>query len=253
MRICPACNVDNNPDAKFCGACGEQFTMIAHQNIRTGGDESLAEKIKKLNAKRRADILFVLDCTESMGGEIDAIREAITAFADSINTSGVRVRVGLVAFRDRLIGEEHRVLSFNGQVFTDDSAAFRREVEKLKAMGGGDIPESSLDALMFALQQPFSADSAKVLVLVTDAPPHIPDKDTQSLEEVTQAIRAANVQQLYLVMRTADPECKVYLRLLEGARGLAFELGHGDDFRSRAESFKHTLMSLGKTITQMTR
>jgi hypothetical protein len=34
---------------------------------------------------------------------------------------------------------------------------------------------------------------------------------------------------------------------------MAFDLGKGDDFRSRAENFKRTLMSLGKTISTATR
>jgi hypothetical protein len=33
---------------------------------------------------------------------------------------------------------------------------------------------------------------------------------------------------------------------------MAFELGKGDDFRSRAEHFKRTLMALGKTISAAT-
>jgi Mg-chelatase subunit ChlD len=197
--------------------------------------------------------MFVLDCTGSMQGEIDAIRDAILAFADSIRSEGVRARVGLIAFRDRLIGEEARVLMFGGEPFTDDPVAFRREVSSLSASGGGDAPESSLDALQLALRQPFAPDSNKVIVLVTDAPPHVPDKDVRSVEDLTSALQAAGVSQLYLVISTKDGPSQVYLKLLEGIKGLAFDLGSGNDFRSRAEHFKRTLMSLGKTISQSTR
>ena len=42
--------------------------------------------------------------------------------------------------------------------------------------------------------------------------------------------------------------------MLEGRRqGLAYDMGSGDDFRSRAESFKRTLMSLGKTVSSGTK
>lgn len=212
-----------------------------------------AESLQALQDKRKADIMFVLDCTHSMKGEIEAIKDAIMMFVDSVHADGVRVRVGLVEFRDRLIGEEHRVLVFDGEPFTNDPAAFRREVSELKAAGGGDEPESSLDAIMLALGQPFASGANKVIVLVTDASPHIPDKETRSIEEVAQAIRDAGVQQLYLVIRTQEPHSQIYLKLLEGTRGIAFELGKGDDFRSRAEDFKRTLMALGKTISSATR
>ncbi len=48
------------------------------------------------------DILFVLDCTGSMQGEINAVRDAITDFADTIASHAVRTRVGLIEFRDRV-------------------------------------------------------------------------------------------------------------------------------------------------------
>jgi hypothetical protein len=105
---------------------------------------------------------------------------------------------------------------------------------------------------MLALHQPFSADADKVIVLITDAPPHIPDISTKSIDEVIQAMRANKLGQLYIVMRTQDEDSQIYLRLLEAARGVVFELGKGDDFRVRAEHFKRTLMSLGKTISAST-
>jgi Mg-chelatase subunit ChlD len=277
MKICSECGASNSDTAKFCNECGTALEAIAPEKsgvgMPAGGEkpsmvgiappagainaaslaQSLSMRVESLPGKRRADILFVLDCTGSMQGEIDAIRSAITAFADSIESEGVRARVGLIEFRDRLIGEEHRVLSFDGQPFTSDPTVFRREVEKLKAKGGGDEPESSLDAIMLALRQPFAADANKVIVLVTDAPPHIPDRETKNIEEVVQAIRTVGVQQFYLVFHTQHPKSQVYLKLLEGTRGMAFELGKGDDFRHRAEHFQRTLMALGKTISSATR
>ncbi len=197
--------------------------------------------------------MFVLDCTGSMQGEIDGIKETIMEFADTIEKDGVRVRVGLIEFRDRLINEEHRVLKFNGEVFTNNPIIFRQEVAKLKAYGGGDAPESSLDGVMLALRQPFDLESNKAIVLVTDAPPHIPDKETKNIEEVVRKIQTVGIEQFYLVFAIQDAESQVYLKLLSGVKGMAFDLGKGDDFRSRAENFKRTLMSLGKTISTATR
>ena len=50
-------------------------------------------RAQQIQSGRRADILFVLDCTGSMQGEINAIKDAITGFADSIKQEGVRARV----------------------------------------------------------------------------------------------------------------------------------------------------------------
>ena len=263
MKGCSHCGSSNADSAKFCNECGKELAPVASAYTAETPVAALAavgidfQKLERtmqvLEGKRQADVMFVLDCTGSMGGEIDAIRDAIAAFADTIKSDGVRVRVGMVAFRDRLINQDHGVLKFSGQRFTNDAAAFRERISTLRAAGGGDEPESSLDAVMLALRQPFAPDANKVIVLVTDAPPHIPDKETQSIEEVVQKIRTVGVQQFYLVMRTQDPRCQVYLKLLEGTRGMAFELGKGNDFRNRAEHFQRTLMSLGKTISTATR
>ena len=123
----------------------------------------------------------------------------------------------------------------------------------MKAYGGRDAPESSLDAVMLALAQPFDLESNKAIVLVTDAPPHIPDKETQNIQEVVTAIQNRGIEQFYLVIPTQNSESQVYLKLLSGVKGMAFDLGKGDDFRSQAENFKRTLMSLGKTISTATR
>ncbi|MBM3853412.1 MAG: VWA domain-containing protein [Verrucomicrobia bacterium] len=248
MKACSKCGASNPAGARFCNACaaalGEGGGQTPHAG-RPGPRPGVGG--------RMADIMFVLDCTSSMQAEIYTMRDTILNFADSIESEGVRARVGLVAFRDRLIGEEHQVLTFDGQPFTSDPAAFREKVSKLRAGGGGDIPESSLDALMAALQQPFGADVSKVVVLITDAPPHIPDKNTRGIDDVIAEMKKVAISQLYLVFPTEDPGCQVFLRLLEGARGLAFNLGEGDDFKKREADFRRTLMSLGRTILQATR
>jgi len=63
------------------------------------------------------------------------------------------------------------VLMFDGKPFTSDYKIFRNEVGKLKADGGGDIPESSMEGLQEAAKLPFQKDVTKIMILVTDAPP----------------------------------------------------------------------------------
>ena len=48
---------------------------------------------------RSADLMFVLDCTQSMNAEIEVLKEAIISFAASINKDGVRACVGLIEFQ----------------------------------------------------------------------------------------------------------------------------------------------------------
>lgn len=265
MKICNNCGTANADGATFCVECAYALNIPSAPSVppaigkksvinaatlaaTLGGQQNL------LGLKRSADIMFVLDCTGSMEGEIEAIKSSIIDFANTIESDGVRVRVGLIEFRDRLNGEEARVLRFEGSnPFTAKPALFRQTLQPVHATGGGDAPESSLDAVMLALRQPFTPESNKVIVLITDAPPHIPDKEVRSIDQVASAIRKIGISQFYLVIRTDDAASQIYLKLLEASRGLAFDLGKGNDFRRRAEHFKRTLMSLGKTISEGTR
>lgn len=273
MKTCGECGASNPSSSKFCGECGAPLGTGSPNPTQRRSVEPLPPTVLPTAARRapepppdpgavlqmlqqkhgQADVLFVLDCTYSMQGELDAIVAAIASFADAMEQDGIRVRVGAIEYRDRFLDEEHRVLTFDGEVFTDNPQTFRQEIAKLQASGGGDIPESTLDALVLATQQPFNRDGNCTIVLVTDAPPHIPDRETPSIEAAIETLRTAGIDRLYLVIRTRDRASEVYLRLFEGVKGCAFELGQGDDFRTRAEDFKRTLMSLGKTISQVTR
>lgn len=287
MKICSNCAASNVNTSEFCTECGK---VLSGATARGGGGTTAGKParrgirlprrvksaattdddkrpgldrrslVKTLEMKaanwkgvyRRADIMFILDCTESMGGEIDAIRDAVLSFVDMLRGGNLDVRIGLVEFRDRLIGEESRVLLFDGQPFTSDPRTFRREAMTLQAIGGGDPPESSLDAVLLALRQPFDSRAQKILVLITDAPPHVPDKEAQSVEEVAATVRAAGVSQFYLIIPVQEAQNQVYLHLCTGTRGIAFDLGKGADFRQRAADFRRTLLSLGKTISAAT-
>jgi Mg-chelatase subunit ChlD len=253
MLTCPHCGYSNPDTTKYCGDCGRAIlgtpTVVSPTKER---DWTTIATKRGGTTGRCADIMFVLDCTGSMGGEINAIKETIVAFADLIKSDGVRARVGLVEFRDRFCDEEARVWKFAGEVFTDNPTLFREGVSQLTATGGGDAPESSLDAVLLATRQPFRSDASKVIVLITDAPPHIPDVEAQSVEAVVEAIRSAGIAQFYTIMNIEDPDSQIYLALQKGTSGMIFPLGKGDNFRERSHHLIATLKALGKTIASGT-
>jgi Mg-chelatase subunit ChlD len=285
LKICANCAASNVNSSEFCSECGLALNKLTARGSAPTNAPQRKRRIKLPNRtrpigardearseldsrrladtlemsasrwptkRRRADIMFILDCTESMGGEIDAIRDAMISFVEMLQRDGLDIRVGLVEFRDRLVDEEQRALQFDGQPFTSDPTIFRREAMALQSVGGGDAPESSLDAVLLALRQPFDPQAQKILVLVTDAPPHVPDKEARSVEQVVAAVRAAMISQFYLIIPVQEAQNQVYLHLCSGTRGIAFDLGKGADFRQRAEDFKRTLLSLGKTISAAT-
>jgi hypothetical protein len=221
---------------------------------KTIGTESKFASLdpSRFKSQKEADIIFVFDCTYSMSQEIRAMQDALIDFASTVKAEGLNIRLGLVEFRDRTIGEETVLHRFEGEVFTKKIVDFQAAVNKLSASGGGPEPESSPDALMLALEQPFRDCPNKTIVLITDAPPHLPDRDTKSYEEVIAKMKAVNLNQLYIVTMLSYTKCHVHLKLLEGIQGyggdgLAFDLSKKDE--ERKNHFIKVLRGLAKSIS----
>ena len=232
------------------------------------------------------DVMFVLDVTGSMQPAINGVRDGIIAFAQELEKRRLDARVGLVAFRDRLspsfeprmptlkarpparagrrgrrqpmarrelpgiveIPGEPFLINVAGEVFTRDYAEFGREVgRKLVADGGGDEPESSLDGLALAARQSFRKDATRVLILITDAPPQIPDKEIQSVDEASDILRDNKIDQLHLVIN--EPFRDVYTPLQGRSPGTIFNLE--DAVRGR-DTFASLLPTVSREIARIT-
>jgi len=196
----------------------------------------------------KADVLFVLDLTASMLFAINGVKDGIRAFVEKLDNQNVDARIGLIAFRDIVDDNEQPYpLRFNGETFTKDYRAFAQQVGTLTARGGGDIPESSLQALALAGRQDFRKDAAKVLLLITDAPPkfhvnHPPATVTATIAELEKR----KVNQLHLVVQRFDRPA--YQPLQQAFPGSYFDITtvRGGD------AFARILPKLSEEISKIT-
>jgi Mg-chelatase subunit ChlD len=195
----------------------------------------------------QVDLLFVLDVTGSMQNQIDGVRESIFSFARELQNKGLDFRIGMLAFRDRVIGEEPVLLTFEDGPFTRDLARFQNAVGQLKADGGGDDPESSLDALVQASRQPFRATASKVLLLITDAEPKVPDKETKTIDEAVEVVRNAKVDQLHLIV--ADSTRAKYQPFNQAIKGNFFSLNSEG---ATSSDFAKFLPVVGREVARTT-
>lgn len=196
--------------------------------------------------KPQADVVFVLDVTSSMQEAIIGVRDGIKSFADGLDPKRLDFRIGLLAFRDLEEGEPSNVLRFkpDSSPFTIDPEEFKQEVNRLRAEGGGDIPESSLDAICEAAELPLRQKATKVLILITDAPPKIPDSRVKSLKDVIKVLRECRIDQLHIV---SFPEWsrRWYKKLWDGITGQFFDL---EAISRKDESFNRLLPELSRVI-----
>jgi Ca-activated chloride channel homolog len=194
-------------------------------------------------ARPHVDVVFVLDVTSSMQGEINGVQRGFEGFVSGLGSRDLDARVGVVAFRDEVAGEPSQVLSFDGEPFTLDPAVFRREVGRLRAQGGGDAPESSLNALALAARQPFRPGASRVLVLITDAAPKIPDTRVPDVEAAARILQDRRIDQLHLV--ADDTESAAYAALQRAVPGELFSL---TETAAGREGFDRILPEIGRQI-----
>lgn len=142
----------------------------------------------------RIDVVFLLDATGSMGDEIAVIKTKIREMISEIalGTPPPDVRFGIVAYRDR--GDEYVTRVYP---LTRDIDQIVDDLHAIEATGGGDYPESLNEGLHVALDQitwDRSPDTARLVFLIADAPPHTDyAQDFDYREEAEIAAREAIV------------------------------------------------------------
>ncbi len=146
------------------------------------------------------------------------------------------------------VSEEPFLINVAGEVFTKDYAEFGREVgRKLVADGGGDTPESALDGLVLAARETFRKGASRVLILITDAPPKIPDMETETVEEAAGILRDNKIDQLHLVIN--NPYRDIYTPLQKDSPGSIFNL---QDAVRGTDTFASLLPTVSREIARIT-
>lgn len=116
------------------------------------------------------DLALVIDTTGSMGDELEYLKLEISGIAARVDQlfPGIHQRYALILYRD--YGDRYVTRHYD---FSDSLADFQQVLNQQHAGGGGDYPE----AMHVALEQAGDLswrerDTARVMFLVGDAPPH---------------------------------------------------------------------------------
>lgn len=208
-------------------------------------------EVKTLPPSKRPppiDVVFVLDVTNSMDPQIKGIRDGIGKFLKEMKNNELDARVGMVAFRDILYfdADPMTILKFKGgDLFTRDAAAFSTEVGKLKAVGGGDLPESSMEALTTAAKHPFRSGALRVLLLITDERPQTRG-NSMPLASALKLLKDRKIDQIHLIVNPAHRP--IYEKLHAVAKGGYFDLQKASKVGPGSEGFTSLLPVLSQGI-----
>ncbi|HYP89548.1 MAG TPA: vWA domain-containing protein [Polyangiaceae bacterium] len=233
----------------------------------------------RAKTKGVADIVFVVDVTGSMAPCIDALRKNIEAFIDSLshgdgnNVAAVRDWRGkVVGYRDIESAESDGLPWIEDHPFVRDAAALKSQLASLKAGGGGDEPESLLDALYKVASMPavpkgsqaddptkwrYRSDAARVVIVFTDASfketMSLPEAKGGSLQDVANVVMANRV-----ILSIFAPNFDGYDRLSQIDKS-EWEVVEFDGlspqealqkFTSDSASFRTTLKQLAASVSR---
>ncbi|CAF1213043.1 unnamed protein product [Rotaria sordida] len=117
------------------------------------------------------DLVFIMDCTGSMGSYIHSATNNIRSIVEEIVVSEKSdIRLALIEYRDHPPQDTTFVTRVHD--FTAKISEMKGWLEHCQAQGGGDGPEAVADGLHDALKLTWRAESTKICVLISDAPPH---------------------------------------------------------------------------------
>lgn len=122
-------------------------------------DESLEiVSVRPIDSTRRlpVDVTLLIDCSGSMGDEIEAVRSNARAFVDKMERSGADYRIGGVLYGSLIYDTLHPTADFD---------RFRSFVSNAAAIGGDEI--SSL-AIAEGTRMNYRPDAQRILVMITD-------------------------------------------------------------------------------------
>jgi von Willebrand factor type A domain len=165
------------------------------------------------------DLALVVDVTGSMGDELEYLKKEIESIANIVHERfpDVEQRFALIVYRDEKDDFVTEAYDFMPEI--DD---FQDRLASHSAAGGGDYPEAMHLALARAQQLEWrGGNTASVLFLVADAPPH-----AEFVDETIEAIDGLRKQgvAIYPVAASGVAEaCELVMRtaaLLTGAEYL---------------------------------
>ncbi len=225
-------NNDNIFEAKVVDK--SNFNTVKSKFDRNNEEQYIEREIKK-----GLNITFCIDTTGSMGNYILGVKDRAKRFSEILEEKGVDCNLAVIGFGDLHEREKPKVYDF-----TKDVEKFKSNVNNLPRYYGGAIPESSLDAVETSLELFKSRnDSNKnILILITDAMPHIPTMSGKSVQDIKNLLDVNKVTTFVVSKNKKD--CIENFKPLTEPSGKYFGM---------RENFEKILDSIAVNITALIR
>jgi uncharacterized protein YegL len=189
-------------------------------------------------ARANLDLVFLLDTTGSMSGEIREAKERVRELTEALRTArpNERVRVGVVAYRDKGDAYLTRV-----SPLSEDVEVSYQFLATLSAGGGGDMPEDVLAGLTAALRElqwDLGPDTERQMFIIADAPPHLDYPDRPKPEALIEEAVGKRIVINAIGCRSLGPDgVEIFRKLAYATEGSYQHIGRvraGEEGLARA-------------------
>jgi hypothetical protein len=188
--------------------------------IRVGNRIVAHQPGKSVSVGRsQADICIVFDTTGSMSDKIEQLIVCMTGFVDELGSLSLDWRISVVPFGDLTVPGDSVELDWPFVATVDQAKAQLRQMPRF--YGGGNIGESSVEAIVGAAGKSWRPGATRVAVLLTD------DAALGGPNGIGQV--AATLQRSEVIAFVASPEYHYYQEWATRTGGKWFKIGHSMD------------------------
>jgi len=195
------------PEGDYIPETLTAFTEIAKSGggnlIYSKNTDDVVDLIKTILEKERrkaVDIVLCLDTTNSMKKYIDPLRVKLVPELENQIKNFSSFRIGMVLFKD------YNDLYLTKIVpFTSDFKRFQRDLNDIRVMGGGDIPEAVYEALYDGVTKFSWEAESRIMILIGDAPPHPKPRGKITKEMQENAAKEKNIKVSAILLPQSTP------------------------------------------------
>lgn len=198
------------------------------------------------DSEKTLEMVFVIDTTGSMGGLIDGAKQRVWGIINDVMQTPAHpnVRVGLVAYRDHGDSYVTQVLPL-----TNDLDKVYTTLMEYRADGGGDGPEDVRRALSDGVRKAGwsrpRANTAQIVFLVGDAPPHDDyAQEPDTLDTAAEAIKAGMIVNT-IQCGADDTTRQIWQQIARRGEGQFFAIAQDGGVETIATPYDSRLSELG--------
>ena len=198
------------------------------------------------------DVVFCIDVTGSMSPVINTVKENTKKFADDLTRKlaekdkvATQIRARVVAFGDcQADANPLNASSFYTLLPAEQTAEFTNFVSGLSASGGGDEPESGLEALAVAMGSDWVQEGDRqrhIIVLFTDASAHPLESRVGTVPSAFASLVPSSINNLTDGWQGGQQEGGVVTRLKQPARRLLLFAPDVDPWNAIGDAWEQTV------------